>query len=149
MGKVKIGEFEVEEEELERQHREAVRRGREKEASEPQAAAADYDPETNRLRIELKNGVVFIVPCELIEGLRGADPAQIAEVELGPRGASLHWERLDQDFSVAGLMAGVFGSRVWMAKELGRHGGNATSERKAAAVRENGRKGGRPKTKTA
>ena len=31
------------------------------------------------------------------------------------------------------------------AAELGRKGGSQTSERKAAAVRENGKKGGRPK----
>jgi hypothetical protein len=43
---------------------------------------------------------------------------------------------------VAGLVAGVFGTRAWMA-ELGRKGGSVTSEAKASAVRENGKKGGR------
>ena len=50
----------------------------------------------------------------------------------------------DADFTVAGLVAGVFGTRAWMA-ELGRKGGSVTSEAKAAAVRENGKKGGRPR----
>jgi hypothetical protein len=148
MAKVKIGRFEIDEEELERQHREAVRRSKEAGKTEPQAKAAYYDRKADHLVIELKNRVTFIIPCELIQGLRGADPDLIAEVELMPRGAALHWEKLDQDFSVAGLMAGIFGTRAWMS-ELARRGGRVTSERKAAAARENGRKGGRPPRKTA
>lgn len=146
MAKVRIGKFEVGEAELDRRHEEAVCRGKEKAATEPRAKSARYDRETNRLVVELKNGAVFIVPCDLIQGLRGADPDLIAEVELLPRGAALHWERLDVDFSVAGLLLGLFGTRAWMA-ELGRRGGSVTSEAKAAAVRENGRKGGRPRTR--
>jgi hypothetical protein len=61
-----------------------------------------------------------------------------------PRGAALHWENLDQDFSVAGLLAGIFGTKAWMA-ELGRQGGSITSEAKRAAARANGQKGGRPR----
>lgn len=139
-----MGKWKMSDEEFARQYREAVARGKETEKTEPQAKSAHYDRVTDRLVIELKNGVTLIIPCELIQGLRGADPDLIAEVELMPRGAALHWEKLDQDFSVAGLMAGVFGTRAWMA-EIGRRGGSVRSERKAAAVRENGRRGGRPR----
>lgn len=144
MAKVKLGKFEVEESELERQHERAVRRGKERIATEPQASAVVYDRKSNRLIIDLKNGTTFIVPCDLIQGLRGAAPDKIAEVELLPRGAALHWEKLDVDISLAGLMFGLFGTKAWMA-EIGRKGGSATSEAKAAAVRVNGRKGGRPR----
>lgn len=143
-----MGKWKMDDEEFNRQYREAVRRGQEREKTEPQAKSAHYDRKTDRLVVELKNGVTLIIPCELIQGLRGADPDLIAEVELMPRGAALHWERLDQDFSVAGLLSGVFGTKAWMA-ELGRHGGSVASEAKAAAARENGKKGGRPRTKTA
>lgn len=143
MTKVKIGKFEVDEAELHRKHREAVRRGEEKLDAEPQARSVSYDREANRLVIELKNGATLIVPTNLIQGLRDADPNLIAQVELLPRGAALHWETLDQDFSIMGLMAGIFGNRVWM-RELGRKGGSVRSEAKAAAVRANGKKGGRP-----
>jgi len=51
------------------------------------------------------------------------------------------------DFSLAGLMAGLFGTRVWMA-EIGRSGGSATSQAKAAAARINEKKGGRPRHTT-
>ena len=56
----------------------------------------------------------------------------------------LHWPKLDADLTVAGLLAGIFGSRMWM-RELASTGGKAVSERKAAAARANGAKGGRPR----
>jgi hypothetical protein len=67
----------------------------------------------------------------------------VSEEELEQRGASLHWAPLGVDFSLAGLLAGVLGTRAWMA-ELGRRGGSVRSDAKAAAARANGRKGGRP-----
>ncbi|MBV9958438.1 MAG: DUF2442 domain-containing protein [Acidobacteria bacterium] len=133
-------------EEFERQYREAVKRGEESMKTEPQARSARYDHESDRLIIELKNGATFMIPCDLVQGLRGADPELVAEVELLPRGAALHWKTLDVDFSVAGLLMGLFGTKTWMS-ELGRQGGSVRSEVKAAAVRENGKKGGRPRTK--
>lgn len=143
MATVKIGRWEIEEEELERQHQAAVQRGVEQARTEPQAISINYDEPTHRLAIELKNGVTFLVPCQLVQGLATASPDVIRQVKLGPRGASLHWETLDVDFSLAGLIAGMLGTQAWMA-ELGRQGGRATSATKAAAARANGKKGGRP-----
>lgn len=134
-------------EEFARQYAEATARGEVAMKTEPRARAARYDPESDRLVVELTNGVVFLIPRGLVQGLRGAVPEEVAEVELGPRGAALHWERLDQDFSVAGLLRGIFGTRAWMAAELGRAGGAAQSEAKVAASRANGARGGRPHTK--
>jgi DNA invertase Pin-like site-specific DNA recombinase len=53
----------------------------------------------------------------------------------------LHWEELDTDLSVAGLLAGLFGTRAHLARQAG----SATSPAKAAAARANGAKGGRPR----
>ena len=55
-----------------------------------------------------------------------------------------HWPKLDAGLTVAGLLAGIFGSRMWM-REFASSGGKAVSERKAAAARVNGAKGGRPR----
>ncbi len=109
-----------------------------------QALGAYFDQKTERLVIELKNGAALAVPTRGIQGLRNAPGDLIAQVELGPRGASLHWEELNADFSVAGLLKGAFGSKAWMA-ELGREGGRSTSLAKQEASRKNGCKGGRPR----
>jgi hypothetical protein len=138
---IKAGKWTLTEEEFERQHAEATRRSKEAMRTEIQAHEARYDRETDRLVLELKNGAIFIVPCNLIQGLRDAEPADIAAVELGQRGASLHWEKLDQDFSVDGLVRGIFGTKKWMA-ELERAGGRIKSKAKAAAARKNVKRGG-------
>ncbi|HEY3393696.1 MAG TPA: DUF2442 domain-containing protein, partial [Lacipirellulaceae bacterium] len=39
--------------------------------------------------------------------LRDATPQQRANYEIGGGGVGLHWPDLDEDLSVAGLMAGV------------------------------------------
>lgn len=143
MATVKIGQWEIEEEELDRQHLEAQEHGQEQLQTEPQARSVTYDPQKAQLVIELKSGVTVLLPTHLLQGLTGASPAALADVHLGPRGASFHWETLGVSFSLAGLLAGVFGTRAWM-QEMGRRGGSATSKAKAAAARLNGKKGGRP-----
>lgn len=62
-------------------------------------------------------------------------------MEILGAGYGLHWETLDADFTVGGLLAGVFGTKAYMA----RRAGQTTSPAKAAAARANGAKGGRPK----
>lgn len=113
---IKAGKWTLSEEEFERQFAEATRRGKEALKTEIQARHACYDHATHRLVLELKNGATHSVPCHLLQGLRDADPADIAEVELGLRGASLHWEKLNWDFTVGGLVRGIFGTKKWMAE---------------------------------
>jgi hypothetical protein len=60
-------------------------------------------------------------------------------------GFNLHWPALDVDLFVPALLAGVFGTRAWMARELARVGGQARSAAKTKAARANGAKGGRPR----
>ena len=62
--------------------------------------------------------------------MKKATASQLAKVELTPLGTGLHWEGLDADLNVAGLAAGVFGSKAWMS-ELARYAGSRTSARKA------------------
>lgn len=143
MAKVKIGKWEIEEDELDQQHLVAQRRGEAQRQTEPQAQQVTYDRAKEQLVVELKNEVILLLPRHLIQGLQDATAEQIAALQVGPRGASLHWESLGLSFSLAGLMAGIFGTQAWM-QELGRRGGHATSTAKAAAARLNGKKGGRP-----
>jgi hypothetical protein len=115
-------------------------------ASEPRARHARYDRARGVIVVELTNGAFFGFPTDLAQGLRGATPDALANVEVSPSGEALHWDRLDADLRVPALLQGVFGTRAWM-RELGRAGGSARSEAKARAARLNGAKGGRPRAR--
>jgi hypothetical protein len=119
----------------------ALKRGRIAQASEPRAAAARYDRKAGRIVVDLTNGCTFAFPPRLAQGLEEATDDQLAEVEILGQGYGLHWEALDVDLSLPGLMAGIFGTKAYMA----RRAGQATSAAKAAASRANGAKGGRPR----
>ena len=109
------------------------------------AVAARYDRRLARIVVSLNTGVEVTFPPRLAEGLADASPADLAQIEISPAGLGLHWPRLDADLSVPELLRGVLGSRRWMAQQLGAAGGRARTRAKAAASRQNGRKGGRPR----
>ena len=55
--------------------------------------------------VDLPDGRVIAVPLAWFPRLMHATPEQRARVELSPRG--LHWDEIEQDISVAGLLAGT------------------------------------------
>ena len=123
----------------------AEARGEEAMRTQPRAASARYDPDTGRVVVELVNGCTHIFPAALAQELHGADDEALANVVIDGVGFNLHWPALDADLYVPALVAGVFGTRDWMAREWARTAGSATSPAKAAASRANGAKGGRPR----
>jgi len=135
---------ELTEENLLEQIAQAKQAWQESEATEPRAESVHYDEAGNLIVIKLKSGAIFSFPPRLAQGLEDASPKQLADVWLPPSGSSIHWESLDVDFGIPELVAGIFGTKSWMA-ELGRKGGKVTSTAKTAAARTNGKKGGRPK----
>ncbi len=58
----------------------------------------------NSLWVELSDGRVIAVPLAWFPRLLHATPEQRAKVEISPMG--LHWDELDEDVSVSGLLAG-------------------------------------------
>ena len=120
-------------------------RGRLAAAAEPRASAARYDPAHGEVALDLTNGCRFAFPARALQGLGDATDEQLGTVEVTPGGYGLHWEALDADFTVPGLLMGLFGTQAWM-REHARRAGRATSPAKAAAARANGAKGGRPKS---
>lgn len=110
-------------------------------ATDPRAASASYDSHSGQVVLGLTNGCTFAFPPRLVQGLEHADDDRLAEVEILGAGYDLHWEALDVDITVPGLLAGLFGTRAFMAAQAGR----ATSTAKATAARANGAKGGRPR----
>jgi hypothetical protein len=124
----------------------ASRAGRRAAKTEPRAARATYRARGDAIRIELINGAAITLPVKLIPDLKRAARSDVRSVEVLGRGSGLHWESLDLDLSVPGLVSSVFAGPEWMG-ELGRVGGRRSSVAKAAAARRNGRKGGRPRTR--
>jgi hypothetical protein len=95
--------------------------------------------------VDLTNGCSFAFPARVAQGLSNATDAELAAVEILGAGYGLHWEKLDVDLSVPGLLAGVFGTKAYMDRMRASRAGSATSARKARAARKNGKKGGRPR----
>jgi hypothetical protein len=123
----------------------AEQRLRERLEGQPRAVEARYDRRVSRIVVRLDNGLELAFPPHLAEGLADAKAADLMVIEITPTGLGLHWPRLDADLHLPSLLVGVFGSPAWMAAQLGRSGGQSRSPSKAAAARENGRKGGRPR----
>lgn len=153
---IKIINSELTDAEIRHTRRDTLERDR----ARPRAAQAFYIADDNKVGILLRNGLEIRIPAQMIQGLQDANPTQIANITLTASGNALHWEDLDAQMSVAGLVAGIFGTEAWMrqiqheptagrvhsaAATLGRVGGRTRSAVKAAAVRENGKKGGRPR----
>jgi hypothetical protein len=114
-------------------------------AKTPTAVAARYDRRTDRVVIDLSSRLTVSFKPQDAQGLEEAKPDQLAKIEISPSGLGLHFPKLDADLYLPSLLEGFLGSRRWMAARLGKAGGQARSTAKTAAVRANGKLGGRPK----
>jgi hypothetical protein len=71
------------------------------------ALAKSVDFDGDMLHVLLTDGRRISVPIVWFPLLLKASPEQRTKYEIGTGGASLHWPELDEDLSVAGLMAGA------------------------------------------
>ncbi|PSH57889.1 DUF2442 domain-containing protein [Phyllobacterium endophyticum] len=91
------------------------------------------------------NGCSYAFPFHLAQDLQNASDADLADIRVDGARLNLQWPKLDVDLLVPALVAGMFGTRAWMTRELARVAGRAVSPAKSAAARTNGAKGGRPR----
>ena len=68
------------------------------------AQAVTFDDIT--MHVQLTDGRTVSVPLLWFPRLHAAQPEQRLRVEIGGGGRCLHWDELDEDLSVAGLLAG-------------------------------------------
>jgi hypothetical protein len=69
------------------------------------AKSVNFDEEM--MHVSLTDGRRISVPILWFPVLREATTEQRTKYEIGGGGTSLHWPELDEDLSVAGLMAGA------------------------------------------
>ena len=113
------------------------------------AESAHYDAGRNRIIVRLTTGVELGFAPRNVEGLQHASADDLKVIEVEGFGLGIHFPKLDADLYAPALLQGVLGSKRWMAAQLGAAGGRARSAAKAAASRENGKRGGRPRKSTA
>lgn len=123
----------------------ATRRATARVNQSPGVTRAFFDPQQARVVLELNTGMVLTFPVQDIEGLSHATPQELQEIEISPSGLGIHVPALDVDLYIPSLLQGFMGTKQWMAAQMGKTGGKATSAAKAAAARANGKLGGRPK----
>lgn len=70
-----------------------------------QAKSVRFDHET--MHVTFRDGRVLSVPLNWYPILNGATPALRERYEIAGGGSSLHWPELEENLSIAGLMAGV------------------------------------------
>jgi hypothetical protein len=114
----------------------------------PRAESAHYDAGRNRIIVRLTTGVELGFAPRDVEGLQHASVDDLKVIEVGSLGLGIHFPRLDADLYVPSLLQGVLGSKRWLAAQLGAAGGRAPQRGEAAASRENGKRGGRPRRST-
>ena len=111
----------------------------------PSAITAHYDPNSGRVVVGLGSDLDVTFSPRSVQGLENAKASQFEPIEITPSGFGLHFPKLDADVYLPALLEGIFGSKRWIAAQLGVLGGRSKSVAKASASRNNGRLGGRPK----
>jgi hypothetical protein len=71
------------------------------------ALAKSVSFDDDMMHVLLTDGRSISVPVAWFPLLLKASPEQRTKYEIGGGGVSLHWSDLDEDLSVAGLMAGA------------------------------------------
>ncbi|MEA3043964.1 MAG: hypothetical protein QOH47_1802 [Sphingomonadales bacterium] len=72
------------------------------EGTDVRATAVRFDEDA--MWVDLDDGRTLGIPLAWFPRLLHGTPEQRAEVRISPSG--LHWEELDEDISIAGLLAG-------------------------------------------
>lgn len=102
--------------------------------STPLAVSARFDKRAHKVVVALDTGIEFAFDPRRAQGLSNAASEDLVGVTVEGVGSTLHFPRLDADFTVSRLLEGFLGPMDWTRRE-----------NRALKSRENGRLGGRPR----
>jgi len=108
---------------------------------------ARYDRKADTIDLTLRTGLTVRLPRLHIREIAKASPADVAAIEIQPGCDGISFRKINVDIYIPGLLADELGSLF--AKAMGRRSRGRTSEKKKAASRVNGLKGGRPPKRAA
>ncbi|MEX1258295.1 MAG: DUF2442 domain-containing protein [Gemmatimonadota bacterium] len=114
--------------EFARQNQRARREAREADRVEPRALAVSYDADSGLVLVRLRGGYVFGFPPHVVPGLENADRSDLSSARISPSGDGLHWDDLDVQASLTGLMVEALDLQRWGPRIMGQ----ARSEAKAS-----------------
>ena len=76
--------------------------------TEPEPIAVRVWVEKRMVYLELVDGRIFGFPADRFKILSAASDDELQEVQLELNGYALRWEKLDEDITVPGVVAGHF-----------------------------------------
>ena len=100
----------------------------------PCATEVRFDRRSRRIKLTLSTGLELAFDPRLAHGLADVAEEDLACVRIEGAGGAIHFPQLDADFSVARILEGFLGPLDWARREA-----------RAAASRQNGKLGGRPR----
>ena len=134
---MKTTTYYVSDAELDRQLREAEKRG----LTEPEAKSAKY--KNGKVQIDLVSGWNFTFDPRMFSEFKNATESELKQVGLWGR-YTLGCPPLDVHIGIGSIIFALIGDKV-ISAEMGRRNGSKSSEKKKVASRSNGKLGGRPK----
>lgn len=87
------------------------------------AIAARYDDGIGQVVTELRCGVFLSFRPGVVQGLEGAQEADLKNIEISPRGLGIHFPSLDADIHIPSILQGHLGSQQWLKLHQGNGSG--------------------------
>ena len=130
----------------------ALAAGRAAAETEIRVQSVRYVPDRDAIEIVTNRNAGFLIPRQWIGALQDVPTEELDKLEVWPDGSAIELEDRDVHISVHGLLTAILPAMLpsrTVAAIFASRGGQATSRAKRISSKVNGRKGGRPRKRTA